>query len=136
MKTFIVTILLAVNLFSASVNWSSDYDQAKIDAKKENKLIYVLITSDDCKWCKKFANTTLQNRDIQKRLKNEFITIHMSSDRDSIPKQFETAPVPRHYFTDAQGNILYNSLGHRGLPCFNAFMDNAHENFEFNKPIQ
>lgn len=136
MKNLLLTILFAVNLFSASVNWSSDYEKAKIDAQKEHKLIYVLITSDDCKWCKKFENTTLQNKDIKKRLKNEFITIHMSRDRDSIPKQFETAPVPRHYFTDAKGNILYNSLGHRGLPCFNAFMDNAQEKFEFNKPIK
>ena len=133
MKILITTIFFAITLLSATLDWSSDYKQALVDAKKENKLIYVFITSDDCKWCKKFVNTTLQNEMIKRRLKNEFITIHMSRDRVAIPSEFETAPVPRHYFTDAEGNVLYNSLGHRGLPCFNAFMDNAHEQFDFNK---
>lgn len=133
MKNLLFIILLATTLFSANLDWPSDYDQALVDAKKQDKLIYLFITSDNCKWCKKFANTTLQDKLIKKRLHSEFITIHMSRDKYSIPKQFETAPVPRHYFTDTEGNILYSSLGHRGLPCFNAFMDNAQEQFEFNK---
>ncbi|MBL1244222.1 MAG: thioredoxin family protein [Sulfurimonas sp.] len=133
MKNLLFIILLATTLFSANLDWPSDYDQALVDAKKQDKLIYLFITSDNCKWCKKFANTTLQDELIKKRLHSEFITIHMSRDKHSIPKQFETAPVPRHYFTDTEGNILYSSLGHRGLPCFNAFMDNAQEQFEFNK---
>ncbi|PHQ56415.1 MAG: thioredoxin [Sulfurimonas sp.] len=133
MKNLLFIILLATTLFSANLDWPSDYDQALVDAKKQDKLIYLFITSDNCKWCKKFANTTLQDKLIKKRLHSEFITIHMSRDKHSIPKQFETAPVPRHYFTDTEGNILYSSLGHRGLPCFNAFMDNAQEQFEFNK---
>jgi len=49
---------------------------------------------------------------------------------DVIPKEFETAPIPRHYFTDSKGNILYNSLGHRGVECFDAFMDNAENKIE------
>lgn len=133
MKNLLFIILLATTLFSANLDWPSDYEQALTDAKKQDKLIYLFITSDNCKWCKKFANTTLQDELIKKRLHSEFITIHMSRDKHSIPKQFETAPVPRHYFTDTEGNILYSSLGHRGLPCFNAFMDNAQEQFEFNK---
>ncbi|CAI6150871.1 MAG: hypothetical protein SPLUMA1_SPLUMAMAG1_01164 [uncultured Sulfurimonas sp.] len=133
MKNLLFIILLATSLFSANLDWPSDYDQALVDAKQQDKLIYLFITSDNCKWCKKFANTTLQDVGIKQRLHSEFIAIHMSRDEHTIPKQFETAPVPRHYFTDAEGNILYSSLGHRGLPCFNAFMDNAQEEFDFNK---
>ena len=125
MRYILFMFLLVSSLYSANLNWSNDYKKALGDAKKENKLIYVFITSDSCKWCRKFENTTLQDKAILKRLHSEFITIHLSRDRDEIPKQFETAPIPRHYFTDSKGNILYNSLGHRGVECFDAFMDNA-----------
>jgi len=125
MRYIFFMFLLVSSLYSAELGWSNDYKKALVDAKKENKLVYILITSDSCKWCRKFENTTLQDKEILKRLYSEFITIHLSRDRDVIPKQFKTAPIPRHYFTDSKGNILYNSLGHRGVECFDSFMDNA-----------
>jgi len=125
MKYLVLLFILISSLYSANLDWSNDYKKALVDAKKENKLVYIFITSDSCQWCRKFENTTLQDKDILKRLHSEFITIHLSRDRDTIPEQFETAPIPRHYFTDTEGNILYNSLGHRGVDCFDAFMDNA-----------
>ena len=125
MRYILFMFLVVSSLYSAELGWSNDYKKALVDAKKENKLVYIFITSDSCKWCRKFENTTLQDKEILKRLYREFITIHLSRDRDVIPKQFKTAPIPRHYFTDSKGNILYNSLGHRGVECFDSFMDNA-----------
>ena len=127
MKKIFSILLLVVSLFGANIDWPSDYKAALKEAKKEHKLVYVFITSDTCKWCKKFESTTLQDEDIKKRLYSEFVTVHLSRDRHTIPKQFETAPIPRHYFTDSDGNILYSSLGHRGVTCFDAFMDNAQQ---------
>ena len=127
MRKIFSILLLAVSLFGASIDWPSDYQAALKEAKKEHKLVYVFITSDTCKWCKKFESTTLQDEAIKKRLYSEFVTVHLSRDRHTIPKQFETAPIPRHYFTDSDGNILYSSLGHRGVTCFDAFMDNAQQ---------
>jgi hypothetical protein len=130
MRYIVSLILISFSLFSAELDWSHNYKQGLVDAKKEHKLLYVFITSDACKWCRKFESTTLQDRAIKKRLYSEFITIHLSRDRDEIPEKFKTAPVPRHYFTDAEGNILYSTLGHRGVECFDSFMDNAHERFK------
>jgi len=133
MRYILFLFLLVSSLYSANLDWSNDYKKALVDAKKENKLVYIFITSDSCKWCRKFENTTLQDKEILKRLYSEFITIHLSRDRDTIPKQFKTAPIPRHYFTDSKGNILYNSLGHRGVECFDAFMDNAQNKMQVNQ---
>jgi hypothetical protein len=133
MRYIFTIIFLSLSLFGANLNWSHNYKQGLKDAKKEHKLLYVLITSDSCRWCRKFENTTLQDKVILKRLYSEFVTIHLSRDRDEIPKKFKTAPIPRHYFTDAEGNILYNTLGHRGVECFDSFMDNAEEKFKINQ---
>jgi len=133
MKYLIAIFILVTTLFGADIAWPSDYNKALVDAKKDNKLVYVFITSDDCRWCRKFEATTLQIPQIKDRLHKNFITVHLSRDRNEIPKIFETAPVPRHYFVDAKGNILYSSLGHRDQDMFNAFMSNAQERYEMNQ---
>ncbi len=133
MKTILLSILFALSLFGADIDWPSDYKAALQEAKQENKLVYIFITSDSCRWCRKFEATTLQDEGIKKRLQKEFVSIHMSRDQVKIPEQFKTAPVPRHYFVDADGKILYSSLGHRCVEIFDSFMDNAHQADEKNK---
>jgi len=127
MRYFIALLLMATTLFGDNLGWTHDYKQVLKDAKAQNKLVYVLITSENCGWCRKFERTTLQDKTILKRLHSEFVTVHLSREKDTIPKIFETAPIPRHYFTDANGEILYNSLGYRKRECFDAFMDNAED---------
>lgn len=133
MKHLIILGFLGVLLFGADLNWSHDYKESLQKAQKSNKLVYVLITSDNCKWCRKFEETTLQIESIQKRLYGEFEVVHISRDRHSVPQHFESSPVPRHYFTTAQGDILYSSLGHRQQECFESFMDNAQKKTKTSK---
>lgn len=125
MKHLILITFLALSLFGADLDWSHDYEQTRQKAQKSQKPIYILITSDDCRWCRKFEETTLQIESVKKRLYSEFEVVHISRDRHEVPKQFETSPVPRHYFTNSSGEILYSSLGHRQEECFESFMDNA-----------
>jgi len=133
MKYFMLIALFCVTLFANELGWSHDYKQALEKSKQSGKLVYILITSDNCRWCRKFESTTLQEKIILDRLYKEFEVVHISRDRDFVPKGFETSPVPRHYFTDAKGNILYSSLGHRGVECFDSFMDNAEDKIKITK---
>lgn len=133
MKVCITALFLCAGVFGADLDWSHDYIKMQEKAKVSKKPIYVLITSDNCKWCRKFETTTLQIKDIQKRLSSEFEVVHISRDRHKVPSAFETSPVPRHYFTDAEGNILYSSLGHRQQECFESFMDNAQKKIKTSK---
>jgi len=133
MKYFIFLGLFTLSLFGAELNWSHDYEQVRQKAQKSKKPIYLLITSDDCKWCRKFEETTLQIEEVKKRLYSEFEVVHISRDRYSVPQGFETSPVPRHYFIDSKGEILYSSLGHRQQECFESFMDNAQKKTKTSK---
>lgn len=133
MKKIILLLIMAISLFASDIDWPSDYKAALAKAKKEDKSVYVLLTSDNCRWCRKFESTTLQEKEIVDRLAKEFVVVHISRDRDYVPKNFETTPVPRHYFVDSDGKILYESLGHRGVECFTSFMDHAQDNIKVSK---
>jgi len=130
MKYLVSIILFTTLLFSSDLGWPSDYEKALIQAKKENKFVYVLITSDSCRWCRKFEQTTLLDMDIEDRLEEEYITLHLSRDQHKIPLKFKTSPVPRHYFLDQKGDILYDTLGYRDVELFNSFMDNAKQRYD------
>ena len=125
----VALFVINLNLGAEEINWSHDYEKALIQAKKENKFVYILITSDSCRWCRKFEQTTLLDMDIEDRLEEEYITLHFSRDRHTIPPKFKTSPVPRHYFLDQKGDILYDTLGYRDVELFNSFMDNAKERY-------
>jgi len=125
MKYILSMILLAVSLMATELHWYDDYDVALKEAKKEHKLIYIFISSASCGWCHKFETTTLEDKNVKRRLKKDFITVHLVRDFDDIPKKFKVRPVPRHYFTDANAKILYDSLGYRSVDTFKAFMGYA-----------
>lgn len=108
-----------------NLGWSHNYKASFAKAQKSNKVLYVLITSEDCGWCRKFERTTLQDKAIKQRLKSEFEVVHLSREKDEVPKMFKTSPIPRHYFVAPSGKIVYDSLGHRGVACFESFMDEA-----------
>ncbi|NPA65910.1 MAG: thioredoxin family protein [Epsilonproteobacteria bacterium] len=133
MKKLFLFMALAISAIATELHWYDDYDAALREAKKEHKLVYIFISSSQCGWCHKFEKTTLQDKGVQDRLKKDFITVHLVRDFDEIPKQFEVRPVPRHYFTDANGTIIYHALGYRKVDCFNSFMDNTFERIEKNK---
>lgn len=133
MRYILLLLVFAATLMSAELKWLDDYNSALEKAKKEHKLVYIFISSSTCVWCHKFEKTTLQDEGVKKRLAKEFVTVHLVRDFDTVPTAFKTSPVPRHYFTDSQGNILYNSLGYRKVDTFESFMDNAQEKYTMNQ---
>ena len=129
MKKIVVLLVMIIGLFANDLNWSHDYDESIEKAQKENKKIYVLITSDSCGWCRKFERTTAQDKKILEKLNKDYILVHLSRDRHDIPVSLETSPVPRHYFLSNDEKVLFSTLGYRDVDMFDYFIDNANENY-------
>ena len=120
MKILLITMVLITTLFG--FDWPSDYKVALETAKKENKDVYMLLTSDSCGWCRKFEKTTLQDKEVLKKLKERYVLVSMIKEWDYIPKQFKTARVPRHYFLTAEGKVIYTLVGYWKAEDFSSFI--------------
>jgi len=127
MKYLITLLLFSIIVMARELHWYDDYDAALKEAKKEHKLIYIFISSANCGWCQKFENTTLEDEGVKEQLSKNFIALHLVRDFDTIPTKFKVRPVPRHYFSDNKGKIIYDSLGYRSVDTFKAFMGYALE---------
>ncbi|MEA2100806.1 MAG: DUF255 domain-containing protein [Campylobacterota bacterium] len=129
MRLLFIVLLFSVGVF-ASDNWNNNYDKAIELAKAENKRIYMFIVSDDCRWCTKFENTTLKNKQVIKRLNDNYVLLHLVRERDTIPDGFKTSPVPRHYFLTPNGKTIFPVVGYRTVNDFNDFLDNVDERYK------
>ncbi|WP_373003611.1 thioredoxin family protein [Sulfurimonas sp.] len=122
MKYIILTILLISSLLGDEHEWSSDYKEALKIAKKEKKDVYVLITSQSCRWCRKFEGSTLQNERVLEMLEQKYVLVHADRDMDYLPKKFKIKRVPRHYFVTAEGKVIYSFLGYWDELDFRSFL--------------
>ncbi|MDO8455105.1 MAG: thioredoxin family protein [Sulfurimonas sp.] len=125
MKFLIVIALFISTLFGAELEWTNDYEKALSQATKEKKQIYILITSSSCGWCRKFENTTLQNKAVLKRLKQKFVLVHVDRDMDELPEMFKIDRVPRHYFVTQKGEIIHTFMGYWSSEDFNSLLDDV-----------
>ena len=127
---YIFSILLLATVLFSSTNWQTNYHTALQMAQEENKRVYMLIVSDDCRWCNKFERTTLKDKKILQRLNEKYVLLHLIREWDNIPKKFKTTPIPRHYFLTSQGEIVFPVVGYRDIDTFKEFLNNADERYE------
>ncbi len=125
MKKLALLALLMVNLFAGDIVWSDTYEQAQAKAKKESKPLLVLITSEQCRWCRKFEATTLQDEDVISRLNSKFVTVHVTRDKSVYPKSLSAKMVPMNYFLDSNGKVIYSMPGYWPVDDYQSILDDA-----------
>jgi len=127
---FIITAFILSTALFGSANWMNNYHDALEMAQDKNKRIYMLVVSDDCRWCKKFERTTLKDKKIMQKLQEQYVLLHLSRDRHYIPKKFKTTPVPRHFFLTSKGKEVFPVVGYRDVETFNGFLDDVEKRYE------
>ncbi|ADR33407.1 hypothetical protein Sulku_0741 [Sulfuricurvum kujiense DSM 16994] len=125
MKKLALLAFLAINLFAAEVAWNDTYEQAQAKAKKESKPLMVLITSEQCRWCRKFEATTLQDEDVITKLNTKFVSVHVTRDKSNYPKNLTAKMVPMHYFLNGEGKVIYSIPGYWPADDYQSILDDA-----------
>nr|WP_321266124.1 thioredoxin family protein [uncultured Sulfurimonas sp.] len=135
MKYILIIMALISSLWSAElVGWSDDYEASLKVAQKQNKDLYVLVTSANCRWCRKFEATTLQDKEVIKLLKEKYVLVHADRDMDDLPKWFNIKRVPRHYFVTNKGEEILSFLGYWDSLDFKSYLGDVEK--EYKKKIK
>lgn len=119
MKYLFLITLITTSLFSASIEWKEDYKTALKNAKQNGKLLFVFITSKDCKFCEKLKETTLKDKEIAEKINKDYVSVTVMKDRDNFPKKLNAKATPMIYFLDKDENIIDYSLGYWDTFDFN-----------------
>lgn len=130
MLTFLA--LLAPNLFAAqngqdaTLVWAKSYEEAFAKAKKENKLVMVMLTAQNCGWCKKMKTETLKSKEVIQKLSSSFVCVEIDRDADRYPEEFFYRMVPAYFFVNPANNaIVMKALGYSNEEAFLGWLEDA-----------
>jgi thioredoxin-related protein len=115
--------------FAMDIKWLDDYDDALKLAKKEKKSLYVLITSESCRWCRKFERTTLQDDAVLEKLNSNYILVHLDRDFSFLPDFIKVKRVPKHYFVTNNSKEIYSFLGYWDELDFRSFLVDVNKEY-------
>ncbi len=137
MKKILILLLLTLTLFGANVDefaqemgFERDYKTALAKAKKENKVLMMVLGADYCPWCRKFERKTLNSTLLKKRLQTEVVTLVVDKkfDVESFPTKYQTQFTPRVFFINPQDeSILLDTTGYIKKKHFKESLDTAIE---------
>lgn len=125
MKKIALLALLMVNLFASDIAWNDTYAQAQAKAKKESKPMLVIITTEQCRWCRKLEATTLSDDEVVSKINSRFVPVHLTRDKSVYPKNLTAKMVPMSYFLDGNGKILYSMPGYWPVEDYQSILDDA-----------
>ena len=124
MKALLISFLLSYGLMATDaieaakkLGAENNYATAISKAEKEKKILVMVIVKENCRWCEKLINKTLNAETVKNKLKN-YITLIVDKD-DDFPNDFKENFFPSIFYIDySTQKSVYSNVGFVGKPCF------------------
>ncbi len=95
------------NSFLGGLTWSRSLDNGLQTAQQEDKPVMVYFWAVWCQFCKKFESETLNNPQVNKMLKEDYVLVAMDLDVDrDVARKYGVNFPPYMLFLDGTGNVL------------------------------
>jgi len=115
---------MVTGILSAAVALqAAGFAAAKTQAAAEKKVLYVLISAPECKWCRRFKAQTLSDAGVQSKLRQMAVVVEAERGSGDYPDALEAARVPMHYFLAPDERILVKMPGYWGIEDFMSILD-------------
>jgi len=124
MKKIILGLLfLSSTLFS--LDWVKDINTALTVAKKEHKIVMVLVEGEHCKWCKKMKHRTLSDDTVEKRLEKFIIVKVMRENGLEMSVLPPVKGVPTIFFMKDNKAIIEEIIGYFDVTDFISYLNDV-----------
>jgi thioredoxin-related protein len=122
-KTIILGIFLSVStLFSSEILWQTDFEKAFAQAKKEHKVVMLMVEGKHCQWCKKMKKSTLHDPKVLKYL-SEYIPLKIMRGDKAVTQQLPIIyGVPTVFFMSENKEVLESVVGYFGVNDFISYI--------------
>jgi thioredoxin-related protein len=132
MKYLLVCLLFISCSYARTdtIRWYHNYDEGVAAAKLQHKKLFVLITSETCRWCRKLEATTMEDAGIIKRINEKYISIALTRDKDSYPKTLQAKMVPMSYYLKTDGSIINSVPGYWNVEDYHTILNDVTYNLK------
>ncbi|MCK9454622.1 MAG: thioredoxin family protein [Sulfurimonas sp.] len=119
MKKLLLIVMLSLMLFAdgykefaKEMAYETEYKTALERAKKENKSLMILMITNYCPWCSKFEKKTLMDKNVDDKIKSNYIPLVINRQEGNFPKYLNAPVVPVTFFVEPnKEEITYQSIG-------------------------
>ena len=131
MKPYFVPFLIAGSLFAqGAVQWEHNLDAARARALKENKLIFMDVSTGWCGWCIKLKKDTFPSQEGQAALAR-FVPLAIETQlKDGSPtadkgieRAYNVEGFPALFVLDANGKVVSQQPGYLPPKDFAAWLN-------------
>ncbi|MDA3946664.1 MAG: DUF255 domain-containing protein [Helicobacteraceae bacterium] len=136
MRILLLIALVIGSLCANEIKWNDSFEAAKSNAQKEDKILYVLITSETCRWCRKLEALTLEDKRVTANLNNNYSAVALTRDKDSYPPCLKAPMVPMSYFLTPDGTVLYSVPGYWSEEDYLSMMKDVERKYRKYKSVQ
>ncbi len=125
-----------IDEFASNAGYLRDYNASIELAKKEHKLVMLVVVADFCPWCKKLERKTLLHEDVAKKVEENCVGVVFDKNWDdgNFPKEFSSATIPSIYFINPENQKeIYQLSSYINHKKFSDLMDEALKIFRESK---
>ena len=97
MKKIVLIFILTVQLFS--MDWLK-YNEALDIKDLVRKPLFIMVGSNNCKFCNKFKEKVENNKSFQDYLNGYFLPVYINKDREILPDNLMTPVTPMFFIVD------------------------------------
>lgn len=135
MRILLLMALFVGTMFADDITWNSGYEAAQAKAKKEDKIIYAVITSETCQWCRKLESSTLEDKAVVENMNSKFSAVALTRDKDKYPPCLKAKMVPMSYFLTPEGRVLYSVPGYWNEEDYLSILGDVERKYKKQKSI-
>ncbi|WP_295421467.1 DUF255 domain-containing protein [Sulfurovum sp.] len=134
MKRLLITFLLCMTtIFSADIVWQKDIVTAFELAKKESKVVMLMVEGEHCRWCKKMEEHTLSDENVTQRLE-PYIAVKVMRENEKAVKDLPMINgVPTIFFMTTDKKVIESVVGYFDIGDFLSYIDDVEKKVPLKK---
>jgi thioredoxin-related protein len=98
----IILLLTVFSVWLFALEFTTDYKSALEQAAKQKKPLLVLITQNNCNWCDKLKNKTLEDKKVAAVLKKSYVVVVLNKDTQELPQAVKVRVAPTTFILNAK----------------------------------
>ncbi|WP_310439537.1 thioredoxin family protein [Sulfuricurvum sp.] len=110
-KVFFVSCLVVLNLLGGTIQMDEQFKNAVADMGKENKLVLMIYTTDDCPECAYMKQKVFHDKAVEAYMSRNFIVIEKNVHKSKLPDGYDYFGIPTMFFIDKAGNKKETIIG-------------------------
>jgi len=110
-KILLIVWMIGLSLWSGIIQNDEQFKNAVTIMGKENKLVLMIYTTEDCPECAYMKQKVFHDKAIETYMNRNFVVIEKNIHKSKLPDGYDYFGIPTMFFIDKAGNKKETIIG-------------------------